>query len=268
MTIETRRRSRNTALAGVSAAVVAILALAAIPAFACTPSAQISARPARGEAGSTTNLAGSNFDPEGGLVSIHFGAGGRGPLLATTSVSGGGTFSETVRIPANATQGKKVISAWQSQSRWPPQNVVFEVTGPAPVERRPDGSVQQGPPDRPSPAGSPAGQAARRGSSLAGAPGGGPGQGSAVGQPATAGADGLAMPAPVGPAAQAAVPPPVALPDPVREPATLSKPRTVHAAGPSPWLLVPLLLAGAMLFAASAAVFVHELRQRRVEAQV
>lgn len=85
--------------------------------------------------------------------------------------------------------------------------------------------------------------------------------------PAPETAPAASEPVPAEPAPPAADTRPVEQPLPVGQNVERSGPRSVDAGTGSPWLIVPLALLGLGLFGLGTAAFVHEMRQRRAEAE-
>lgn len=112
--------------------VVALGMLLALPAFACSPNANIQVEPARDEAGATVQVTGNLFDPEGGTIKLWWD-GGSGELLATLEAPADGTFAQQVTIPSSAEAGPHSITATQkaSDGNWYTAPAAFEVTEPA-----------------------------------------------------------------------------------------------------------------------------------------
>lgn len=119
--------ARRTLFTGAGMLAAALLLLA--PAFACTPSAQISAEPARAEAGTVVQISGNTFDPQGSPVSIRWG-GASGQEIASATVNASGAFAVDVRIP-DADPGWYQISGVHRDStdRWWVANLAFQVQG-------------------------------------------------------------------------------------------------------------------------------------------
>ena len=276
-------------------AVVAVLAVA--PAFGCGAtggSAQV--RPARAEAGATVDVSGTLFRPEMGEVAIKWGTAS-GVLLATAAVDAAGSFGPVpIVIPANAEPARFYqISVYQpADPAARVSNFAFEVAGtPAPVVTQPQPTPSPAPAPATQPAATaspaPAVQAAPAQSSQpAAAPAASTATAARTPRPAAATATApvaAAAPAPT-PAAEpvpvpevAATPPAAGLELPevvetnpadaapvqplvVSDPAAMGGPRTIDG-GPSLWVLVPLVVVGLTLFAASGAIVVHEVRRRR-----
>lgn len=269
------RRGRATLLAGLG--VLAVVGMvAALPAFACTPTSNIASRPARAEAGTVINIDGFLFDPEGTAVTIKWGAASNGIVLATATVAPDGTFTQPVTIPGDSYGGRYQISAYQ---RYPVRDAggnktgaenfrttttTIDVIGPPKPEAAPP--AQEAPQQETQPAPAPVTEATQPAQAPQTAPKKAV-QPKAV-QPAPAAP---AEPAPAETAAAEPAPAPAAeSPAPVAPPAVeplpvgvpvLGVPRAVDV-GPSPWLIVPLAVIGLALFSAGLAIFVHELRQR------
>ena len=247
---------------------LAVGLLAVVPAFACTPRSMAQIDPARGEAGSTVNITGSLFDPQYALV-VKFG-GASGTILATTAVRSDGSAGPVpVAIPATAEPGKiHVLAVYQPDDPAAKvSNVTFEIPGapataPAPVQPAPAPVVDPVPVATATPAPAPAVQSTP-------AP--------AAAQPRVRTAPAAETPAPV-PAAPAIEEPSVQEPsvpavvsdipadDPVVAEAPVARTSTPAGSiddGTSLWVLVPLIGVGLVLFAASAAIVVHEVRKRR-----
>lgn len=271
----TRRR-----LGGVGGLLVVSAMVLAGAAFACSPSAQITTRPARGEAGATIDVNGNTFDQ--GVVRIWFD-GPSGAPLAELSASPDGTFIQQVRIPAGAQPGAHSIVATirsERDGRFYTAPASFVVEGAAAPASPP---AQGAPPVDPPRAGLP-----QTGSSPSGAiQGSGVPAASRVGattpQPLGGGspsegpvgtADGTGSQAQpeLGQVAPGAVlaptdplPPPAqsGLVQPTTDGQGVRSQRSVDLGGPSPWLLLPLGLIGATLLSLSGASFLQELRERR-----
>ena len=273
---------------GLFGSVLAVLALVGLaPAFACTPSASIEVRPARGEANSLVDFSGTLFDPSGSPVEIWWG-GGSGRLLATVAVDGNGRIGGQVRIPAGSRPGYYLVMAAHRDSQgrtWTP-STTFEIPGSS-AQPQPAPPTSPARTDQPArtgqPSGTPQPSSAPR---VAAGPGVAPQGQSApgpAGQLAPAG-EGALDPgtAPAGDPAQEAVSgqpgdavQPIQLPPPdVVQPREMTDPgefgtRKVHASGPPAWILVPVFLLGVLLFSGSSAVFLHEVRhQRRAKARI
>ena len=272
--MQTSRLGGTKAALAVST-LVAVVLLAMVPAFACGPRATAQVEPTRGEAGTTVNITGSLFKPEYNLV-VKWG-GASGIVLATSAVRADGTVGPIpVTIPATAEPGLGILAVYQPDDQATVSNVTFEVAGvPAPAAA----PAQPAPAPSPSPAPAPAASATpapapapAQTSQPAAAPAP---QARVQPAPATAAAPvpapPAAAPAPA-PEAQVASDTPVAEEPPVvavEPPAarTTPAPATTGAGsidgGTSLWVLVPLVGLGLTLFAASAAIVVHEVRKRR-----
>lgn len=265
--MKTSRPTASTRAALAVTTIVAVALLAMVPAFACTPRSMAQIDPARGEAGSTVNITGSLFDPQYALV-VKLG-GASGTILATTAVRSDGSAGPVpVTIPVTAEPGKiHVLAVYQPDDPAAKvSNVTFEIPGapvaaPAPVQPAPAPSADPVPVATATPAPAPAAQSTP-------AP--------AAAQPRVRTAPAAETPAPVPaapvseeplvqepsvPAVVSDTPPdePVAVPPVVRSTA----PAGSIDGGTSLWVLVPLIGFGLVLFAASAAIVVHEVRKRR-----
>lgn len=280
-----------------AATLAAVVLLAIVPAFACTPRAMAKIEPARGEAGTVAEVSGSLFGPDFGEVVIKWG-GSAGTLLATAAVRPDGSFGPVaVTIPSAAEPGQvHIVSVYQpADPSTRVSNAIFTTTGtPAPAAPAPQAEPA------PSSSPEPAAAATPTPSAAAAAP-------AASIQPAPVAAPSVVARAPAAPAAAAPAarspaiaPPPTAAPATAQEPAAVAPPtvleapeppgtdparagggrapvpqvslapaagaagdRSVIDAGPSLWALVPLIAMGLILFGAAAAVVVHEVRRRR-----
>lgn len=262
----------------------AVVLLAMVPAFACTPTATTKIEPARGEAGTVAQISGNLFKPEFGDVVVKWG-GASGLLLATIAVNPDGTFGPApVTVPADAERGRTfVVSVYQpADPSARVSNAVFTTAGepvaatPAPAFAAPQpepAAVAQAVPaesSQPAPAMTtpPAPQVRARPVPAAPAPV------TAAPAPAAVAAPVAQAPAPVPvpPVPPAVEVPEVADTDPFArsESPAASGPRSAAPAGsteiddgPSLWVAVPLVAVGITLFAGSAAFVVHEVRRRR-----
>lgn len=289
-------------LGSIAAALVVFGVLAVAPAFACTGNrGTINTSPARAESGAAFSLDGSGFQggPEAQPVNIRWG-GASGQLLAQIAPEEGGTFSTRLAVPAGAQPGWHQITATQRQAgtdTFFTANFAFEVEGVTPPP--PPAPTQ---PSAPAPTPSPqASQPTQVSSTPQAAPTAqaAPAQTATARQPVTARATTPAAPPPAPPVAAVPLPvtpeaapatpaqPPLDLSeirttDPaglgtvdaepvpalvVSDPAAMGGPRTIDSGAPL-WMLVPLAMVGLTLFAASCAVVVSEMRQRRVKAKV
>lgn len=123
------------------------LLLGGATAWACAPSTTARARPASGEAGTTTTVSGTGFAQADGPVSIYWG-GTSGSLLATATVDAAGNFTQSVVIPDGA-PGSYFMQAVQGTAR--SANFPFEVTASA-SEPPPPPPPAEPPPADPPPA--------------------------------------------------------------------------------------------------------------------
>lgn len=250
-----------------------VVVAAVAPAFACGPVATAEIRPARGEAGTIAEVSGNLFKPEMGDVVIKWG-GSAGVLLASATVNADGRFGPTpVTIPADAQPNPaQILAVYQpGDQNMRVSNVLFEVAGDPVVVTSPPQAAPE-----PAPAAQPSGAASTAPAATATQP-------APASQPAPAPAAAPRVrPAP--PAVGAAVPStpeaqpvPAETPEPAPAPVAevpapaFETPAPVDTApattaiddGRSMWVLVPLIAVGLTLFAASAAVVVHEVRRRR-----
>ena len=283
------RLACNRKMAAGAAGVVLLVLLAVAPAFACGGNrGTLSTRSARAEAGTTIDLNGSSFQSSADLlIKVRWG-GPSGLLLAEVAPDESGSFSTRITVPAGAETGFHQISATQRQ----PDGSFFSATHaieiqgipaaapPAPVVSQPADPVPTPVQATPAPAGpaapaaptaqpstSPARTPAARATPVAAAP--------VAATPAAA----TPAPVPVAEPAPAVVPPAEPQPAPpvvesipalpMRDPAVMGGPRTVTIdSGASLWMLIPLVGASLLLFAASCAAIVSDVRQRRVKAKV
>ena len=119
--------------------------------------ARISVSPSKGPPGTRVQVSGSGFAPNGSAVNIRWNGSG-GSVLATATVSPGGTFSVQIVIP-NATPGNYVIVATQSNAEGRPNpgtpaRTAFRVEEQAQAPHTPANPSQQS--ETPAAAGSPA----------------------------------------------------------------------------------------------------------------
>lgn len=110
------------ALAAATLAITTTALLAGAAAWACTASAELSATPSAGAAGSRTTITGVRFDSSS-PVEIRWATRG-GPVLATTP---GPNFSVEVTIPASAVTGDYVIVGMNVDGSFAPATP-FQVT--------------------------------------------------------------------------------------------------------------------------------------------
>ena len=271
---------------GILGALLLTVALVlAVPAFACSPDAQITTRPARGEAGALVNVDGSLFDP--GVVRIWFD-GPSGQLLATLRAAPDKTFHQQVRIPAGAQPGHhSILATVQSEvnGRYysaPSSFVVEGVAAPQPPPAQaapPSGSSRAAPSQTGAPRATPqSGLAAPGAPQGSFSPAGGQAVGAAPGQQAVPGevttepgaAAALGEPGAQRPLPAADLLPPQSESGLVQPTTSAEAPRSQRTVdvGPSSWLLFPLGLIGGTLFLLSGASFAHEVRERRQKVKV
>lgn len=99
----------------ISTAILFLLSLAVMTAWACTNLATLNLSAAAGEAGTQVDVTGSSFAStygEGQDVVIHWDATD-GAVLATATPDAVGNISTTIRIPDSATPGDHVLVATQ-----------------------------------------------------------------------------------------------------------------------------------------------------------
>ena len=295
-------------LGGGAAAVILLLVAVAPAFACSGNRGTLTARPARADAGATIDLNGSSFQTASDLlINVRWG-GPSGLLLVQVAPDETGSFTTQITVPAGAETGFHQISATQRQpdNTFFSATVAIEVQGaPAPVPTPVPAASQ---PSEPSPtpasvaqATAPASQAAPTSQATPTAQASpvtrGPAASQAESAPAVAARSAsAAAPAqapppaaappvpptpvtPAGPAAVNPVPAGTAIPGsaeatpipalPERDASVMGGPRTVAIeSGPALWLLVPLIVTGLTLFAASCAAIVSDVRQRRVEAKV
>jgi hypothetical protein len=270
----TRRTRRYVGAAGGILLLSALIL--AVPSFACSPSAQITTRPARAQAGSMVDVSGRTFDP--GVVRIWFD-NTSGVPMAELRAQPDGTFTQSVRIPASAQPGSHSIVATlrserDGRSYTAPTSFIVEGAARSPSPPPVVAPPAQSSPTAPSPAQAAQPATARQTSRVPGlAPGAaaspqGTGTPAAQAQPGTGalaelGTGNGVLPStdPLPPPAQSGLVHPTAGAETDRAASTAQ--RTVDVGGPSPWWLVPLSVLGATLLSLSAASVVQELRQRR-----
>lgn len=114
--------SVRRALTAVTLAITATAVLAGAAAWACTASAELSATPDAGAAGSRTTVTGFRFETSS-PVEIRWATRG-GPVLATTT---GPNFNIEVTIPASAATGDYVIVGMNVDGSFAPATP-FQVT--------------------------------------------------------------------------------------------------------------------------------------------
>lgn len=252
-----RKRMRENAgrvalaMAGAGLAVVAVLAIS--PAFACTVLAHLEVSSARVDPGAVIRVEGSGFEVTGAPAKVFWG-GESGAVLASVPTQNG-SFAVDVTIPVNASPGTQyLISATQPGSSPPYQAVAVVrtarlVVAPVPVPA----AAAEAVPAQPAPA-------AAATPSPQPAPAARP-----VEDPKSAPADASGF-AGAGAAAFAPGGQPVA-PLVVKQPDAFANP-VGAAGGRSPWLLLPLGLAGLGLFSGAGASVVRQTRRQGVRATI
>lgn len=260
--MQTSRPAGSARAALAVSTLVAVVLLAVVPAFACTPRSMALIDSGRGEAGSTVTVSGTLYDPQYAVV-VKFGGTG-GPVLATSAVLADGSFSVPVTIPATAEAGKvHVLAVYQPDD---PQakvsNVTFEVPGaPAPAAA----------PEQPVAAASPAPVATATPlvaapATPAVAPVTQPRVRPAPAAATPASAAAAVTPAPEAPAVSATPAqdtPAVAAAPADRGAPSLADNSGAAGAGRSAGSLMALIAFGFMLMAAATAIVVREVRRRR-----
>ena len=273
--------------AGAIVALVVLAAVAMAPAFACTGNrGSLTTNPAHAAAGTGIDLMGTGFEGQVGAsqVEVRWG-GGSGVLIAQVTPDEGGVINTRVTVPAGAEPGWHQITASQKRADSADSitsNYAFEVDGvvaaaPAPAPVTPQPAVTEPAPATQPAAAAPNPVAPAPATSTAKAPAAvtpvapaAPVAAAPVAAAPVAAAPVAPEPAPAAVVSEPSLPAPADAPIPAlpgRDPVAMGGPRTIGS-GPSLWLLAPLAMVGLTLFAASCAVVVHDVRQRRARAGV